>query len=89
VRLIAWSIRGRSGAPAARNSWRASARPPLRLVSRTEIGVKAEHGPRWLALAGFHRDTLNWREARLAAIGAEVSRVRECAGAPICRPLGL
>jgi transcription initiation factor TFIIIB Brf1 subunit/transcription initiation factor TFIIB len=41
-----------------------------------------EHGPRWLALAGFYRDTLNWREMRLAAIGAEISRVRECAGAP-------
>jgi hypothetical protein len=50
-------------------------------VSRTEIGVKAEHGPRWLALAGFDRDALNWREVRLAAIGAEVSRIRECVGA--------
>ena len=55
---------------------------PLRLVSRTEIGVKVEHGPRWLALAGFDRDTLHGREMRLAAIGAEISRVRECAGAP-------
>ncbi|MFP3193088.1 MAG: hypothetical protein RXR02_08255 [Thermoproteus sp.] len=55
---------------------------PLRLVSRTEIGVKAGHGPRWLALASFYRDTLNWREMRLAAIGAEIGRVRECAGAP-------
>jgi len=35
-----------------------------------------------VALAGFYRDALNWREARLASIGAEVSRVRECAGAP-------
>ena len=55
---------------------------PLRLVGRTEIGVKAEHGARWLALAGFHRDTLHGREVRLASIGAEMSRVRECAGAP-------
>ncbi|MDT7868577.1 MAG: hypothetical protein RQ839_00150 [Thermoproteus sp.] len=55
---------------------------PLRLVSKTEIGVEMEHGPRWLALASFYRDTLNWREARLAAIGAEISRIRECAGAP-------
>jgi transcription initiation factor TFIIIB Brf1 subunit/transcription initiation factor TFIIB len=55
---------------------------PLRLVGRTEIGVKVEHGPRWLALAGFHRDALHGKEVRLAAIGAEVSRVRECAGAP-------
>jgi transcription initiation factor TFIIIB Brf1 subunit/transcription initiation factor TFIIB len=51
-------------------------------VNRTEIGVEMEHGPRWLALAGFHRDALNWREVRLAAIGAEIGRVRECAGAP-------
>jgi hypothetical protein len=62
---------------------------PLRLVNKTEIGVRVEHGPRWLALASFDRDTLHGREARLASIGAEVSRVRECAGAPICRPLGL
>jgi len=55
---------------------------PLRLVSRTEIGVGMEHGPRWLALASFHRDALHGREARLAAIGAEIGRVRECAGAP-------
>ena len=55
---------------------------PLRLVNKTEIGVKAEHGARWLALAGFDRDTLHGKERRLASIGAEVSRVRECAGAP-------
>jgi len=55
---------------------------PLRLVNKTEVGAKMEHGPRWLALASFHRDTLHGREARLASIGAEVSRVRECAGAP-------
>jgi transcription initiation factor TFIIIB Brf1 subunit/transcription initiation factor TFIIB len=41
-----------------------------------------EHGPRWLALAGFDRDTLHGKEARLAAIGAEIGRVRERAGAP-------
>jgi len=35
-----------------------------------------------VALAGFYRDTLHGREARLASIGAEVGRVRECAGAP-------
>jgi len=46
---------------------------PLRLVNKTEIGVGMEHGPRWLALASFHRDTLHGREARLAAIGAEIA----------------
>jgi len=51
-------------------------------VNKTEIGVKAEHGTRWLALAGFNRDTLHGKEARLASIGAEIGRVRECAGAP-------
>jgi transcription initiation factor TFIIIB Brf1 subunit/transcription initiation factor TFIIB len=35
-----------------------------------------------VALAGFYRYALHGREARLAAIGAEVSRVRECAGVP-------
>ncbi|PLC64218.1 hypothetical protein B7L68_05045 [Thermoproteus sp. CP80] len=35
-----------------------------------------------MALAGFHRDALHGREARLASIGAEIGRVRECAGAP-------
>ena len=35
-----------------------------------------------MALASFDRDTLHGREARLASIGAEIGRVRECAGAP-------
>jgi transcription initiation factor TFIIIB Brf1 subunit/transcription initiation factor TFIIB len=35
-----------------------------------------------VALAGFDRDALHGREMRLASIGAEISRVRECAGAP-------
>jgi len=35
-----------------------------------------------VARAGFHRDTLHGKEMRLASIGAEVSRVRECAGVP-------
>ncbi|PLC65612.1 hypothetical protein B7L68_03550 [Thermoproteus sp. CP80] len=35
-----------------------------------------------MALASFDRDALHGREARLAAIGAEVSRIRERAGAP-------
>jgi len=55
---------------------------PLRLVNRTEVGADVRHGTRRLALASFDRDALDWREARLASIGAEVSRVRECAGAP-------
>ena len=35
-----------------------------------------------MALASFYRDALHGREARLASIGAEMSRVRECAGVP-------
>jgi len=35
-----------------------------------------------VALASFHRDALHGREARLASIGAEISRIRERAGAP-------
>ncbi|MFP3349534.1 MAG: hypothetical protein RXN90_09440 [Thermoproteus sp.] len=35
-----------------------------------------------MARASFYRDALNWREARLAAIGAEMGKIRECAGAP-------
>jgi len=35
-----------------------------------------------VALASFYRDALHGKEARLASIGAEMSRVRERAGAP-------
>ena len=35
-----------------------------------------------MALASFDRDALHGREMRLAAIGAEISRIRERAGAP-------
>jgi transcription initiation factor TFIIIB Brf1 subunit/transcription initiation factor TFIIB len=35
-----------------------------------------------VALASFYRDALHGREARPASIDAEMSRVRECAGAP-------
>jgi transcription initiation factor TFIIIB Brf1 subunit/transcription initiation factor TFIIB len=36
----------------------------------------------WRRLAKFHRETLHGRERRLAAIGGELRRVRECAGLP-------
>jgi transcription initiation factor TFIIIB Brf1 subunit/transcription initiation factor TFIIB len=35
-----------------------------------------------VALASFYRDALHGKEMRLASIGAEMSRARECAGAP-------
>jgi transcription initiation factor TFIIIB Brf1 subunit/transcription initiation factor TFIIB len=36
----------------------------------------------WRRLAKFHRDTLHGRERRLVKIGAELKRIRECAGLP-------
>ncbi len=55
---------------------------PLRLVVKTDMVVKAEHGARWRRLAKFHRETLHGQERRLAAVGGEIRRVKECAGLP-------
>jgi transcription initiation factor TFIIB len=55
---------------------------PLKLVVKTDMAVRPEHGARWRRLAKFHRETLHGRERRLAAIGGELRRVRECAGLP-------
>jgi len=55
---------------------------PLKLVVKTDMAVKAEHGARWRRLAKFHRETLHGYERRLAKIGAELKRIRECAGLP-------
>jgi len=55
---------------------------PLKLVVKTDLGVKPEHGARWRMLARFHRETMHGRERRLAAIGGELRRIRECAGLP-------
>jgi len=46
------------------------------------LGVKPEHGARWRRLAKFHRETLHGYERRLVKIGAELRRIRECAGLP-------
>ena len=46
------------------------------------MAVKPEHGARWRRLAKFHRETLHGFERRLAAIGGELRRIRECAGLP-------
>ena len=53
---------------------------PLKLVVKTDMAVKPEHGVRWRMLARFHRETLRGRERRLAKIGDELKRIRECAG---------
>jgi transcription initiation factor TFIIIB Brf1 subunit/transcription initiation factor TFIIB len=55
---------------------------PLKLVVKTDMAVKQEHGARWRRLAKFHRNTLHSRERRLVEIGAELKRIRECAGLP-------
>jgi transcription initiation factor TFIIB len=55
---------------------------PLKLVIKTDMAVKPEHGVQWRRLAKFHRETLHGHERRLSVIGAELKRVRECAGLP-------
>jgi len=55
---------------------------PLKLVVKTDLGVKPEHGVQWRRLAKFHRETLHGYERRLSAIGGELRRIRECAGLP-------
>lgn len=55
---------------------------PLKLIVKTDMAAKAEHGVQWLRLAKFHRDILHGFERRLAAVGGELKRVRECAGLP-------
>jgi len=55
---------------------------PLKLVVKTDMVVKAEHGVRWRRLAKFHRETMHGYERRLVKIGGEIKRVKECAGLP-------
>jgi transcription initiation factor TFIIIB Brf1 subunit/transcription initiation factor TFIIB len=55
---------------------------PLKLVIKTDMAVKPEHGVWWRRLAKFHRETLHGYERRLAKIGAELKRIRECVGLP-------
>jgi len=55
---------------------------PLKLVVKTDLGVKPEHGMQWRRLARFHRETLHGYERRLVKIGGEIRRIRECAGLP-------
>jgi len=46
------------------------------------MAVKPEHGVQWRRLARLHRETMHGYERRLAAIGGELKRIRECAGLP-------
>ncbi len=55
---------------------------PLKLVVKTDMAVKPEHGAQWRMLARFHRETLHSPEWKLATVGGELKRVKECAGVP-------
>jgi len=55
---------------------------PLKLVVKTDMAVRPEHGVQWRRLAKFHRETLHGYERRLVKIGGEIRRIRECAGLP-------
>ena len=55
---------------------------PLKLVVKTDVAVKPEHGVQWRRLAKFHRKTLHGFERRLSAIGSEIRRVKECVSLP-------
>ena len=55
---------------------------PLKLVVKTDMAVKPEHGVRWRMLAKFHRETMHGYERRLVKIGAELKRIKECVGLP-------
>ncbi len=52
------------------------------LVVKTDMAVKPEHGARWRRLARLHRETMHSRERRLAAIGGELKRIKECTSLP-------
>jgi transcription initiation factor TFIIB len=54
----------------------------LKLVAKTDMAVRPEHGVQWRRLAKFHRETLHGFERRLAAIGGELKRIKECVGLP-------
>ena len=44
---------------------------PLKLVIKTDMAVKPEHGARWRRLARLHRNTLHGYECWLVEIGAQ------------------
>jgi transcription initiation factor TFIIB len=55
---------------------------PLKLVIKTDMAVRPEHGVQWRRLARFHRETMYGFERRLAKIGGEIRRVKGCVGLP-------
>ncbi len=67
-----WGLSGGSSAREKRRVRTAS----LKLVVKTDMAVKPEHGVRWRRRAKFHRETLHGYERRLAKIGGEIRRVK-------------
>ena len=55
---------------------------PLKLVVKTDMAVRPEHGVRWRRLARFHKETLHSPEWKLAAIRGKLKRIKECADLP-------
>jgi transcription initiation factor TFIIIB Brf1 subunit/transcription initiation factor TFIIB len=55
---------------------------PLKLVIRTDMAVKPEHGVQWRRLAKFHRDTLHGYGGGCLQSEGELKRIRECVGLP-------
>jgi transcription initiation factor TFIIB len=55
---------------------------PLKLVIKTDMAVRPEHGVQWRRPAKFHGDTLHGFERRLVKIGGEIRRVKGCVGLP-------
>jgi transcription initiation factor TFIIB len=53
---------------------------PLKLVVKTDMAVKQEHGVQWRRPARFHRETMHGFERRL--VGGEIRRVKGCVGLP-------
>ncbi len=72
---------GQSGGSSTREKRRVRT-APLKLVVKTDMAVRPEHGARWRRLAKFHRETLHGYKRRLAKIGGEIRRVKECVGLP-------
>jgi transcription initiation factor TFIIIB Brf1 subunit/transcription initiation factor TFIIB len=46
------------------------------------MAVRPEHGVQWRRLARLNKEALQSREVKLAAIEAELRRIKECAGLP-------
>jgi transcription initiation factor TFIIB len=55
---------------------------PLKLVVKTDMAVRPEHGERWRRLARLHKEVISSREWKLVEISGELRRIRDCADLP-------